>query len=348
MAAQAHLPRAAPAGFTDFVFKSVHGLDLSLRIWPANIGLIAKIRAPFVIWTHGGSFLVGKHYAPLVWLDPGLRARGYHIVSHSYRLAPQARIDESLSDCIDAVVWCRVNLPKVLGADHVDVDRYVVCGDSSGGALATLMGHHLNPSPKAIIDVYGVVDFESMGWLEDDPEDKLTPNESSKWKGEFSEVELAAFLADRDPANALDTAPPWIGRYNEEQLSEQWGTRFRYTRRIRLQTELHVWRTNRGRRGIKSDLLKAVMHKEKFVDRNSLAEFVASVSPLQLLDGKSRYPPTAFLHGITDSVVPISQSVEMAERLRKMGVAVMECYVPDVNHGFDSIYTVSLKKIVVD
>jgi acetyl esterase/lipase len=111
--AQAQLPRAAPAGFTDYVFKSVHGINLSLRIWPANVGLMAIVRSPFVIWTHGGSFLVGKHYPPLVWLEPGLRARGYHIVPHSYRLSPQTRIDESLSCCIDAVIWYRVNLPKV-------------------------------------------------------------------------------------------------------------------------------------------------------------------------------------------------------------------------------------------
>jgi hypothetical protein len=53
-----------------------HDLHLGLHISLANIDLTAKIRAAFVIWAHGGSFFVGKHYAPFVWLEPGLRARG--------------------------------------------------------------------------------------------------------------------------------------------------------------------------------------------------------------------------------------------------------------------------------
>jgi acetyl esterase/lipase len=75
---------------------------------------------------------------------------------------------------------------------------------------------------------------------------------------------------------------------------------------------------------------------------------MASVSPLELLDGKTRYPPTAFLQETTDSIIPISQSMEMTERLRKMGVAVVGCYLPGVNYWFDSTYTVSTQKVVAD
>jgi acetyl esterase/lipase len=338
------VPRPAPSNFTDHVFKTINGLDLSVRLWPADPLPAPGMPAPFVIWTHGGSYLVGKHFAPLVWLEPGLRARGFHIVSHSYRLAPQARIDESLSDCLDAVTWCRVNLPHLLGQDRVDVDRYVVCGDSSGGTLATLLGHYADPPPRVVIDVYGVIDFESMGWLGDEAQKQLPSIGSTEWKGEFTEAELHAFLSDRNPANTLDVAPPWIARYTEEQLSKQWATQFRYTKRIRLQTELHVWRTNRGKQGIKSDLLKAVIHEENFPDRKALSDFLASVSPLRLLDGNTRYPPTAFLHGTADSVVPISQSIKMAEVLKSMGVPTVECYESGMKHGFDSKYTVSVAR----
>lgn len=62
------------------------------------------MRASFVVWTHGGSYLVGKHFAPLVRLEAGLRARGFHIISHSYRLGSQAHINGSFADWIDAVV----------------------------------------------------------------------------------------------------------------------------------------------------------------------------------------------------------------------------------------------------
>jgi predicted esterase len=85
----------------------------------------------------------------------------------------------------------------------------------------------------------------------------------------------------------------------------------------------------------------------KLTDRNSLAESLASVSPLQLLDGKSGDLPTEFLHGMTDPVIPISQSMEMAERLRKMGQAVMKYCMLGVNYGFDSKNIVSLTEVVV-
>jgi acetyl esterase/lipase len=331
-------PRAAPPNFTDHVFKTIHRLNLSIRIWPALSPPPSGVRAPWLLWTHGGSYLVGKHYAPLVWLESGFRARGFHVISHSYRLSPQARIDESLTDCLDAVKWCRENLENVLGPESVDIDRFVICGDSSGGTLATLMGHHLDPPPKVVIDVYGLVDFEAMGWLREETQKSPV----SEWKGEFTEAELEAFLGDRNPANALDVAPPWISRYTADQLSKAWCTDFCITKRIRLQAELHVWRTNRGRQGIKHDLLKAVIHGEDFADRNSLLEFIDSVSPLRLLEKTNSYPPTAFLHGTADMVIPVEQSEEMSKKLKVIGVPVVECYEPGVGHGFDSRYTVSL------
>lgn len=283
---QEHLPRTAPPNYSDHIFKTINGLDLSLRVWPADPALATEVRAPFALWTHGGSYLV----------------------AHSYRLAPEARIDESLADCIDTLVWCRENLPDIVGVENVDVDRFVVCGDSSGGTLVTLLGYYMKPPPRVVIDVYGLVDFKAMGWLrEAQREDAESAGGNSECKGEFTEAELIAFLGDRNPSNALSFAPPWISRYTEEQLSEAWNIDFRYTKRVRMQTELHLWRKERGRRGLKSDLLRAIMHNDKFTDRNNLVDFVSSVTPLRLLEGKTSYPPTAFLHGTSDMVVPVSR-----------------------------------------
>jgi len=41
-------PPAAPLGFSDHTFKSKSGIDLAIRIWPAETPITAP--APFVLW----------------------------------------------------------------------------------------------------------------------------------------------------------------------------------------------------------------------------------------------------------------------------------------------------------
>jgi acetyl esterase/lipase len=331
------LPLAAPANFSDHVFKIVHGVELALRIWPADPPPPAGIRSPFIFFTHGGGYTAGRHFTPLAWMHSGLISRGFHLVSSSYRLAPQVRVDEQLDDCLDAMAWCNANLPRVIGANKIDMERFVVCGDSAGGTLATLLGHRLNPSPRAVIDIYGVVDFMSSGIVE-------LPNAAAasnppEWKGEFTDAELEAFLDDRDPVKALTYAPPWIAKWTDEVMSKAWAMEFHNTTRMRMQSEFHVWLAYRGMSG--GDIRRSIFHQEKFADEDALVAYAKSLSSHVLLQGKTWYPPTAFLHATGDPAVPISQSINMAKRLRDMGVPVIESYEPATEHVFDNKYIVS-------
>ncbi|KAK3370692.1 Alpha/Beta hydrolase protein [Podospora didyma] len=325
----------APRGFSDHAFKSNSGTELRVRVWPADPPPTKP--APVVVWTHGGGWIAGYHYVPPPWLLPGFHNRGYHLVSHNYRLCPQARIDDQVADCVEAVGWCRKNLPSILGQGTVDVDRYVLCGESAGAHLATLMTLHLpSPPPCAVINAYGVVDFFGLQVLE--PAAGTVPQ---PWKGEFSDDELDAFFNDRDPNNVLTDAPAWIepGGVSDTDLSIRWGTDFRCTRRVRLQAELLMYHTKRL---AASTFLSATFHREKFVTDDEFIAFVRSMSPLKVLqdEGKERgYPPTAFLHGGGDKNVPIQQSYDMAETLRKLGVPVVECYEDGEPHNFDTKYT---------
>ncbi|KAH8694428.1 Alpha/Beta hydrolase protein [Ilyonectria robusta] len=328
--------RPLPPGFTDHTFQSKSGVELSVRVWPADPAPTKP--APFVVWTHGGAYMGGHHFLPLSWLGPGFIQRGYHLVSHNYRLGPQARLDDELDDCLEAVAWCRSNLPDVLGSGLVDVDRYVVCGDSSGGTLTGLMGHHLNPPPKAVIDVYGIVDF-----LAPDTKKKLfgvpkSDKDLSPWEGEFSAEELDAFLSDREPANLITDALDWDEQdlMPDDDLSAYLKTEFRYTKRIRLQAAMQLWRAMQ--RPPRS-LLRAVFHEDDFTDDDALNKFIESMSPLRLLEAKTLYPPTAFLHGTGDFNVEVEQSYMFAKKLKEMGVPVVECYEPGETHGFDDKYT---------
>ncbi|KAK3291743.1 Alpha/Beta hydrolase protein [Chaetomium fimeti] len=337
-------PPAAPPGFTDHTFKSASGAELAVRVWPAETPV--KEPAPFVIWTHGGGWFGGFHFAPLPWMAPGFRQRGYHFISHNYRLAPQARVDEQLADCLEAVSWCRTNLPTILGADKVDVDRYVLCGESAGGHLATLMGLHLpTPAPRAIIDVYGVVDFISMKAF-GPPNQRPSRATQGPWDGKFSEETLNRLLRDRDQANVLTDALPWdeFTRLTDAEISKLWATDFCYTDRVLMQAELHMMHSlSRSADG----LHVGIMHRETFGSEEEFMAFVRSMSPLRVLQqrviegkgGLDLYPPTAFLHGTGDVDVPVEQSYAMAGVLKDAGVPVVECYEEGGLHVFDMKYT---------
>ncbi|KAL2129815.1 hypothetical protein VTI74DRAFT_7264 [Chaetomium olivicolor] len=340
----ASLPPAAPPGFTDHRFKSTSGIELDVRVWPAEVP--SNGPAPFVLWTHGGGWFGGSHFAALPWMALGFRQRGYHFVSHNYRLAPQARLDDQLADCLEAVAWCRVNLPSVLGADKVDVDRYVLIGESAGGNLVTLMGLHLsNPAPKAIVDVYGVVDFVSLSTF-GPPEQRPSRATQPPWTGKFTPKELETLLRNRDPAATLTDALPWneFETMTEAKISELWATDFCYTERVLKQAELHMfYALQRCADGLRV----GVMHEEKFANEQDLMAFVRSMSPLRVIQqrvtegkkGLELYPPTAFLHGTADEAVPVEQSYAMAEVLSDSDVPVVESYEEGEPHVFDLKYT---------
>jgi acetyl esterase/lipase len=265
-------------------------------------------------------------------MEPGLRQRGYHMVSPAHRLGPQITLEEQVQDCVDSIAWCREHLPRILGADKVDVDRYVICGESAGGTLVALLGHKLDPPPKAIIEAYGVVDFfdKHFGVLDKSP--KL--DDQPPWEGEFTEEQLHAELRDQDPSHCLTDALSWDEqqRCSEEQLSQLWATDFKYTRAIRLRAELHIYRSTRLS-------ISSAFQREKFSSDEELSTWLSSVSAILLLDGKTTYPPTAFLHGIDDTAVPLAQSQRLAEKLKEIGVPTVECYEHGP-HVFDNVYKV--------
>jgi acetyl esterase/lipase len=209
----------------------------------------------------------------------------------------------------------------------LDVERYAVGGESAGGTLATLLGHTLSPPPRAVIDIYGAVD----------PLDKRpqTPLDIQPLTEGWTEGEVAAAVAKADPAEAI-TVCPFQFDIPVEYIRTQWGVpSYEYTRRQVFQYEIKKYMRT-------YNLLWPVLCR--VTDEDTEAEREAklkAVSPLHLLDGKSAYPPTFFIHGGGDQVVPQYQSERMAAKLRQMGVPVGETYEPGEPHEFDNKYTVS-------
>ncbi len=95
------------------------------------------VRLPVLLYFHGGGYVLGntRLYDPLcTWLAATVPAL---VLSVDYRQAPEHRAPQALLDSIDALHWAHRHA-RAMGADP---ERIAVCGDSAGGALATLVTH---------------------------------------------------------------------------------------------------------------------------------------------------------------------------------------------------------------
>ena len=79
---------------------------------------------------------------------------GQAVLSIDYRLAPEFPFPTPLEDCTTAARWARHNAAS-LGCD---ASRMVICGDSAGGNLATLVAQHSGVDLKMQLLVYPAVD----------------------------------------------------------------------------------------------------------------------------------------------------------------------------------------------
>ncbi|KAL2165687.1 hypothetical protein VTG60DRAFT_3982 [Thermothelomyces hinnuleus] len=205
--------------------------------------------------------------------------------------------------------------------------------------------HLSNPPPRAVVDVYGVVDFLSMKAF--GPHDQRPSRATlGPWKDKFSKVTLNRLLRDRDQSNVLTDALPWdeFEHLTDGEISKLWATEFRYTERVLQQAELHMMHSLSSSA---DGLHVGVMHSEKFTSDEDMLAFVRSMSPFRVLQqrvmegkkGLDLYPPTAFLHGTGDMDVPIEQSYAMARLLKSANLPVVECYEEGGLHVFDMKYT---------
>ena len=113
---------------------------------------------------------------------------------------PEASFDEILDDCKDSLAWSIANLPRILGPDRINIDNYVVGGDSAGGTLSTLAGHLFEPRPKVVIDVFGIVDSLDL------PQQRFSGEEWSLKYDDREEVMEKAKM-NRDPSQAQIICP---------------------------------------------------------------------------------------------------------------------------------------------
>ena len=96
----------APRVERTFVYKAVGETRIEADVYWTE-GAAAR---PVVMWIHGGALIFGSR----VGVPPQLRAfcesNGFVLVSIDYRLAPEVKLPEIMSDLEDAITWVRGEL----------------------------------------------------------------------------------------------------------------------------------------------------------------------------------------------------------------------------------------------
>ncbi|KAL1411739.1 hypothetical protein Q8F55_002705 [Vanrija albida] len=308
------LPPVTP-GFTDHVFARPHDVELPLRFWPGGEGT-----RPWLIWFHGGGFVGGKWSTPHAWIVPAFTARGYHVVSVGYRLAPEASLSDQLDDAVQAHAWAVQHLP-------VEGGRCVAGGDSSGSILGLLAGFAYSPRPAAILNLYGCADMLDPVW-------RAPPADGGdSYMLNLGDEELERMTRARDPAAALvqcpweHEIPPAVPLAATRAHLGQRG--FEVDDAVRRRIDLATYMYAHAR------LPDALYRRERFGSEAEMLAAAEELSPLQMVQKVETYPPTYIMHGTKDTCVPLRESTEFAARLREIGVAVAEDY-PEAGHVFDT------------
>lgn len=136
-------------------YKAVKNCELHLDIYPST----EKMRQPCILWLHGGGLILGSR----LMLPPEQAQRytqaGYCIVAADYRLAPETKLAEIMTDVLDAYQWIQTHGDEI----NVDTTRIALIGHSAGAYLALSVAGRIRPSPKALISFYGYGDI-SREW----------------------------------------------------------------------------------------------------------------------------------------------------------------------------------------
>ena len=135
-----------------YTYKQVGDLEIRANVYEP----VGTHAGPVVVWIHGGALIMGHRDGVIDELRAGLLDACCVVVSIDYRLAPETKLPEIVSDLEDAFDWIREASPALLGADP---SRLAVMGGSAGGYLTLLAGYRIRPRPAALVSLYGYGDL---------------------------------------------------------------------------------------------------------------------------------------------------------------------------------------------
>lgn len=144
-----------------FTYKTVGALRLQADVYqPTDRGL-----RPVVVWIHPGALIMGSRaMLPADELHRLLRA-GFVVVAIDYRLAPETKLPEIVTDVEDAHRWIRARGATLFRGDR---NRVADVGASGGAYLALLAGARVAPRLRAVVSFYGYGDVTGTWYTRPD------------------------------------------------------------------------------------------------------------------------------------------------------------------------------------
>jgi acetyl esterase/lipase len=131
--------------------------------------------APVLLFVPGGAWVHGSRLLQGYALMSHLAEMGWVCLSIDYRVAPNHRWPQHITDVKTAIAWARANVDKFGG----DRDFVALAGTSAGGHLAALAGLTANDpelqddlpegsdtSVAAVVGIYGRYDWEDRSTVE--------------------------------------------------------------------------------------------------------------------------------------------------------------------------------------
>ena len=132
---------------------------------------------PVIVWIHGGALITGHREGINSQVRALATEKGYALVSLDYRLAPETKLPQLISDIEAAFHWLAADGAKRF---HLDPERIVVSGGSAGGYLALVTGYRARPRPKALVALYGYGDLIGDWYSTPSPHPRHNPRKITR------------------------------------------------------------------------------------------------------------------------------------------------------------------------
>jgi hypothetical protein len=116
-----------------FSYKSIENIDVHADVYR----LQGNNLRPVILWLHGGRLIFGNREALPADEREQLLQAGYVVVAIDYRLGPETKLPEILTDVEDAYRWIQEKGHTLFSADP---QRVAIVGQSAGAYLALMAG----------------------------------------------------------------------------------------------------------------------------------------------------------------------------------------------------------------
>ncbi|KAK5790703.1 hypothetical protein VI817_007990 [Penicillium citrinum] len=242
--------------------------------------------------------------------------RGWIVLVPNHRLCPGVNLlDGPMQDIRDLLSWIHDGhldtFLKGQGPYQADLENVAAFGTSSGGHLALSLGFGVKTPPKAILSLYGAVNFSNPLWS------KPLPHVAAKLPQEVS----SSFLNEVYDELPIPTDSS-VSLEGQTESGVSKGPDFSKPRDAFAFTQIAG-----------GTVLDAIYPEGQTTDLN-----YALVDPARNVTAD--FPPTYIVHGQCDTMVPIELSRRFLGILKDAGVRCGMTEVPGEEHTFAAMMEV--------